>query len=195
LYCFVAFLAFAAGAAGLFVAPLSLLEQRGQDAGERYDESDQKKPEAHGAPERDVAWRAWLVSDVCVGDAAGDKSEDDEAACEDVEIAAHADRSILLDASCRVLWLEKLFDIGDVLGEAVRRERFEEDAAVALSLDARVEEHEDAAVVQAADEATESLLERDYGVGDLVVEEGLAAESFNGFHPGLDYRVRGDGEG
>jgi hypothetical protein len=186
LYCFVAFLAFAAGAAGLFVAPLSLLEQRGQDAGERYDESDQKKPEAHGAPERDVAWRAWLVSDVCVGDAAGDKSEDDEAACEDVEIAAHADGFILLDASCRVLRLEELFDIRDVLSEAVGWERFEEDATVALTLNAWVEEHEDTAIVERTDEASKALFERDDGVGDLVVEEGFAAEGFDGLHAGFD---------
>ena len=43
-----------------------------------------------------------------------------------------------------------MFYVGDVLGEAVGRERFEEDAAVALALDARVEEHEDAAVVRAS---------------------------------------------
>src|SRR5579871_2576517 len=43
-------------------------------------------------------------------------------------------------------FFEELFDIADLLREAIGREAFEEDAAVALALDARVEEHEDAAV-------------------------------------------------
>ena len=71
------------------------------------------------------------------------------------------------------------------LGEAVGREGFEEDAAVALALDAGVEQHEDAAVVERADEAAEALLEGDDGVGDLVVEEGLAAERLRWLPCGL----------
>jgi len=91
--------------------------------------------------------------------------------------------------------LEELLYVGDVLREAVGWEGFEEDAPVALALDAWVEEHEDAAVVQAADEAAEALFEGDDGVGDLVVEEGLAAEGFDGLHAGFDDGVGGDGEG
>ena len=78
--------------------------------------------------------------------------------------------------------------------EAVRWEGFEEDAAVTLPLDAGIEEHQDAAVVKAADESAEALFESDDGVGDLVVEEGLAAEGFDGLHAGADDRVGGDGE-
>ncbi len=91
--------------------------------------------------------------------------------------------------------LEESFDVGDVLGEAVGWEGFEKDAAVALALDAWVEEHQDAAVVEAADEAAEALLEGDDGIGDLVVEEGLAAEGFDGLHASFDDGVGGDGEG
>ena len=58
------------------------------------------------------------------------------------------------------------------MGEAVRREGVEEDAAVALALDAGVEQHEDAAVVKRADEAAEALLQGDDSAGHLVVEEG-----------------------
>ena len=36
---------------------------------------------------------------------------------------------------------EELLDVGDALGEAVGGQRFEEDAAIALALDSRVEEH------------------------------------------------------
>ena len=86
--------------------------------------------------------------------------------------------------------LEELFDVGDVVGEAVGWEGVEEDAAVALALDAGVEEHEDAAVVEAADEAAEALLEGDDGVGDLVVEERLAAERFRWPPCGLRRRGR-----
>ena len=88
-----------------------------------------------------------------------------------------------------------MFDFGDLLGEAVGWEGFEEDAAVALALDARVEEHEDAAVGEGADEAAKALFEGDDGVGDLVVEEGLATEGFDGLHAGFDDGVVGDGEG
>src|ERR1700722_5416678 len=88
-----------------------------------------------------------------------------------------------------------MLDVGDVLGEAVGGQGFEEDAAVALALDAGVEEHEDTAVGERADETAEALLERDDGVGDLVVEEGFASEGFDGVHAGLDDRVGGDAKG
>src|SRR5215469_15616421 len=97
---FVRLLASATGTAILFVTTLSLLKQGGQDACERHNESDQKESEPHRAPERDVARRTGLVGDVGVSDAAGDQSEDDETAGEDVKIAAHANSPILLDAGC-----------------------------------------------------------------------------------------------
>ncbi len=78
---------------------------------------------------------------------------------------------------------------------AVGRQRVEEDAAVALALDAGVEQHEHAAIVEGADEAAEALLQRDDGGGHLVVEEGLAAGGLDGLHAGLDDGVGGHGEG
>src|ERR1700727_817292 len=92
-------------------------------------------------------------------------------------------------------FFEEAYDVRDVLGEAVGWKGFEEDAAVALALDAGIEEHEDAALVQPADEAAEALLERDDGVGNLVVEEGLAAKGLDGLHASLDDGIAGDGEG
>ena len=92
-------------------------------------------------------------------------------------------------------FFEELFDVRDFVREAIGGETFEEDAAVALALDAGVEEHEDAAIGEGADEAAEALLEGDDGVGNLIVEEGLAACGFDGFHAGFDYGVVGDGEG
>ncbi len=39
------------------------------------------------------------------------------------------------------------------------------------------------------------MFEGDDGVGDLVVEKGLATESLDGLHAGADYGIGGDGEG
>jgi hypothetical protein len=83
------------GAAGLFVAALGLLEEGGEDAGEGDEETYNEEAEAHGAPEGDVARRAGLLGDVGVGDATGDEAEEDERAGEDIEVASHADGSIL----------------------------------------------------------------------------------------------------
>jgi hypothetical protein len=83
------------GAAGLFVAALGLLKEGGEDAGEGDEETYNEEAEAHGAPEGDVARRAGLLGDVGVGDATGDEAEEDERAGEDIEVASHADGSIL----------------------------------------------------------------------------------------------------
>jgi hypothetical protein len=48
--------------------------------------------------------------------------------------------------------IEELIDVGNLLRETVWREGFEEESAVALALDAEVEEHEDAAVGERTDE-------------------------------------------
>jgi hypothetical protein len=89
------FLVAAFGAAGLFVAALGLLKEGGEDAGEGDEETDNEEAETHRAPEGDVARGAGLLGDVGVGDAAGDEAEEDERAGEDIEVASHADGSIL----------------------------------------------------------------------------------------------------
>src|SRR5579862_1667827 len=93
------------------------------------------------------------------------------------------------------LRLKKPFDIGDLLCEAVRRKRFEEDTAVALALNSWIEEHKDAAVVEAANKAAETLFERDNRIGNLVVEEGFTAEGLDRLHPRFDDWVAGNSEG
>src|SRR5580700_3137554 len=89
---------------------------------------------------------------------------------------------------------EEAFDFGDVVGAAVGWERVEKDGAVARGADARVEEHEDAAVSEGADEATEALLERDDGLRDLQVVESVTARGRDGVGAGLHDGVGGDGE-
>lgn len=61
--------------------------------------------------------------------------------------------------------------------------------------DAGVEEDEDAAVFERADEATEALLECEDGFRDLIVKERTAAGFLDGAHAGLDDRIGGNGEG
>ena len=89
---------------------------------------------------------------------------------------------------------EEGFDVGDGFGDAVGREGLEEYLAVALGGDAWIEEDEDAAVLERADEAAEALLESEDRLGDLVVEEGTAAGFLDGAHAGLDDGVGGNGE-
>src|SRR6185295_4930199 len=69
----------------------------------------------------------------------------------------------------------ELFDLGARRAALRRRERREEDFAVALRDDALVEHRDDAAVLAGADQATEALLQRDRGARDEVVHEGAAA--------------------
>ena len=87
------------------------------------------------------------------------------------------------------------FDVFEGLGEAVGWERIEEDLAVALALDARVEQDQQPAVGERANETAEALFEGDDRGRDLEVEEGFAAGGFDGGHAGFDDGVGGDGEG
>lgn len=100
--------------------------------------------------------------------------------------------------SCRAgssgLGRKEGFDVGDCLGDAVWREGLEEYLAVALASDAGIEEDEDAAVFERANEAAEALLESEDGFGNLVVEEGTAARFLDGAHAGLDDGIGGNGE-
>src|ERR1700761_6851143 len=90
--------------------------------------------------------------------------------------------------------LEEPFDFGDVVGAAIGWEGVEEGGAVAGGADARVEEHEDAAVGERANEAAEALLEGDDGLRDLEVVEGVAAGGGDGIGACLHDGVGRDGE-
>ena len=97
----------------------------------------------------------------------------------------------------RALWgtLKKLFNVRDVLCEAIGRKRLKEDAAITLALDSWIEEHEYTTVVERTDQSAKALFERDDSVRNLVVKKRLAPESFNGFHAGFDDGVGGNGKG
>ena len=88
--------------------------------------------------------------------------------------------------------LKELFDICNILCQAVGRKGLEEDAAIALALDAWIEEHEYTPIVERANQSAKALFKRDDGVRDLVVKKRLAAESFDSFHAGLDDGVGGN---
>jgi hypothetical protein len=105
---------------------------------------------------------------------------------------------VVLRSSCCAcssgLGCEEGFDVGDGFGDAVGRKGLEEDLAVALAGDAWIEEDENAAVLERANEAAEALLESEDGFRDLVVEEGTTAGFFDSAHTGLDNGVGGNGE-
>jgi len=91
--------------------------------------------------------------------------------------------------------LKEMFNVGDVLCEAVGWKGLEEDAAVTLTLDAWIEEHEYTPIVERANQSAKALFKRNDGVRDLVVKKRLAAESFDSFHAGFDDGVGGNGKG
>jgi hypothetical protein len=68
-------------------------------------------------------------------------------------------------------------------------------SSVAGGADAGVEEHEDAAIGERADEAAEALLEGDDGLRDLQVVEGIPTSRGDGVGAGFHDGVGGDGEG
>ena len=74
-------------------------------------------------------------------------------------------------------------------------QRLQEGAAIRLGEDARVEDHDDAAVGFGADQPAEALLELDHSLGDLVVDERVAAAAADVLEPGLQQRVARDANG
>ena len=90
---------------------------------------------------------------------------------------------------------EELFDFADVRGAGVGGKAGNENLSVAHFENAVVQEDEEAAVVEGADEASETLLEGDDGGGDGVVEETVAAIFVDGAATGLHDGVAGNGEG
>jgi len=65
----------------------------------------------------------------------------------------------------------------------------------AYSLNPGIEKHEDASVFERTNETAKALLQRDDGIGNLIIEERFAAEGFDGLHAGFDNRIAGDREG
>src|SRR5271155_1060146 len=90
--------------------------------------------------------------------------------------------------------LEERFDRSDVLRDTVRRQALDKDASVALPLDARIEQHEYAAVFERTNETAKALFERDDGRGYLIFEEGIAAAVFDRAHARLHHWVSRNGK-
>src|SRR6478752_3898385 len=90
--------------------------------------------------------------------------------------------------------IEEGFHVGDGCGHAIRRQTLQERLAVALLCNPRVEEDQDSAVFEGADQAAETLLQSQNGGRDLVVEEGVAAGFFDSLHASLDYGIIRDSE-
>src|SRR6266851_7747431 len=82
-------LVFAPGATGFLGAAFGLFEERGKDTGEGHHQGDDKEDKTHCAPERGVAGRTRLLSDVGVGDPTGDQCEEGQCCSENEEVASH----------------------------------------------------------------------------------------------------------
>src|SRR5690606_26360724 len=89
--------------------------------------------------------------------------------------------------------LKKRNDLRFASRNRKRRQAFHEDAAVAAA-EARVTEHEDAAVVDGADQASGALFQCDDGAGQLPVAERIAAAATNGVESRFEHRGVGRGE-
>jgi len=88
-------------------------------------------------------------------------------------------------------WIERVFNDMDGAG----RQGVKEGAAVSFGDDAGIEDDDNTAVGLGTDESAEALLEFQNGLGELVIEEGIAAGRFDMFEPSLEERVVGDGKG
>src|SRR5665213_2079818 len=157
---------------------LGLFKERREHRGQRDHHADKEQRKPHRPPQRRIARRARLLRNVGVRDAKGDHRKDEERAGEDIKIATHRSSPILrrIEIGCRLIRdREELLDVGNLLGQPVRRQAFEEDAAVALALDARIEQHQNATIIERANQAAKALLQRDNGIGNLVVEKRFAA--------------------
>ena len=97
------------------------------------------KPIAMVRHKRNIAGRAWGLRDIGKGNAERKQCEKCERTGEDIEVASH--RASSKDSAVRSGLrggLKEGFDLADILGKGVGRERLEEGAAVALALDAGV---------------------------------------------------------
>ena len=84
---------------------------------------------------------------------------------------------------------KKRLHIVDAARARQRRQRIEEDPAVALAEQARIAQHQHAAIALAADQAAGALLERDHRLRQLLVAEGIAAGAAHRIQPRLEHRI------
>ena len=75
-----------------------------------------------------------------------------------------------------------------------RRQGVQEQPAVALAEQARIAQHQHAAIFDGADQAAGALLERDHRLRQLLVAERIAAGAAHRFQPRLEHRIVGRGE-
>ena len=96
---------------------------------------------------------------------------------------------------CLFRAVEKLFYHSHICRLLVIRQAVDEDASVLFFQDAVVEQDEKAAVVERADQASESLFQGDDSCGDLILKECVAAVGVDCFHASGDDRIAGNREG
>ena len=70
---------------------------------------------------------------------------------------------------------KEFFHLLQVGGPAIRRQTFHEHFSVLLLQNAVVQQHQQSAIMERADQAPEALFQRDHRRRHLVLEEGIAA--------------------
>ena len=130
----------------LLSAAVDLLEHGGHNAQEGHDQACEGEEQRDGLPQGTVAGKTRLQTAAYKGHTTRHKREKQESRGKDVQISGHF--FYFIARSERSATTEECLDGGDVLRDAVGRKAIEKDAAVALALDARVEQHEHAAVVE-----------------------------------------------
>src|SRR6266478_1089845 len=89
---------------------------------------------------------------------------------------------------------EKLLHLLDVGGSSVSWQAFYEHFSVLLLQNAVVQQHQQAAIMQRPDQASETLFQGNHSRGHLVLKKGIAAVGIDGLHSRRDYGVAGHGE-
>src|SRR5947209_1258040 len=112
------------------------------------------------------------------------------------ERSCHVNRGrVAMRNSVRALThAEKELDVFDLSRLFVRRQAVEEDASVGFLDDAVIQQHEDAAIVQRADQPAKALLQRDHRRRDLILVERIAAVLINGLDACRYYGIVRDRE-
>ena len=86
-------------------------------------------------------------------------------------------------------------DLFQASGPTITGQAIKEELAVLLADEPVVENGQDTAVVSTADQAPKSLLQRDHGLRDLIISEGVATVFVDLADSGGDDRIGGHREG
>src|ERR1700730_16945509 len=89
---------------------------------------------------------------------------------------------------------KKIFNLCNVRCFSIRRKAFDEYLPILLFQNTVVQQRQQSAIMERADQPPEALFQRDDRRRHLVLEESIAAIRVDGFDPRRYHRIAGDGE-